>query len=124
MLRRSLEEEEEQRALLEKEKALQGIDWQQEKKLQMFGDVSHIHKLRLEEKEYIFEEKKISGMGRVIIPLYDICGDDFVEPIPECIDGKWHWTFIKAAKQEKLPMSEAEERAYKAVYHYGCFMNG
>ena len=118
-IQKSLEAEEKQKAAEEKEEMLSGVNWHYEEKLQLYGGLSYIHKIKIEKEEFLFEEKKISGMGRIISPLYEICKDAFDTPLPECKDGKWCWTYIQAGKETKLSMSETEERAFCIVYRYG-----
>ena len=118
-IQKRLEEESEKRARKEKEELLSGVIWTQKENLQLYGGVSYIHTIQLKNREFVFEEKKISGMGRVIIPQYEICKDTFGEPLPECIDGRWFWSYIQAGREEKLALSSEEERAYLIVYRYG-----
>ena len=121
-IQKTLEEEARKKEIEEKEKLLAGVSWKQEEHLELYGGISYKHYIQIEENEFIFEEKKISGMGRVILPLYEICKDAFDTPLPECIDGKWCWSYIQAGKEQKLPMSSLEERAFIIVYQYGLLL--
>ena len=118
-LQKRLEEEEERKSQEEKEQILSGVIWEQEEQLQLYGGISYIHRIRLENREFVFEEKKISGMGRVITPQYKVCGDCFDDPLPEYIEDKWHWSYIQAGREAKMRMTDTEERAYEIVYRYG-----
>lgn len=68
---------------------------------------------------YVLREKKVAGMGKIIVPEYEIAPGISDEALAECIDGKWHWTYLAMAHEEKLPMTEGEEKAYLIVYKYG-----
>lgn len=121
-IQKSLEQEAKQKAMEEKEEMLSGVVWKQEEIFELYGGPAYKHFIQLEDEEFIFEEKKISGMGRVIIPLYEICKDAFDTPLPECMNGRWCWSYIQAGKETKLPMSKTEERAYRIVYQYGLLL--
>ena len=118
-IQKNLEEEEARKASEEKEKQLSGVLWSHEESLMLYGGVSYLHKIQIENETYEFEEKKISGMGRVIVPKYEIGKDIFGEALPECIDETWYWSYIQGGKEEKFPMSCREERAFKIVHQYG-----
>lgn len=121
-IQKKLEAEEKRKASEEKERLLAGVEWKWEKKLQLYGGFFYKHWIRVEEEEFTFEEKKISGLGRVIVADYEVAKDCIGEALPECKDDKWYWSYISTGKETKLPMTEKEEKAYKIILKYGQLM--
>ena len=120
-LQKRLEEESLKKEREEKENMLAGVTWTKQENLQLYGGISYIHKIQFENSEFSFEEKKISGMGRVIVPQYTIDDNAVGEPLPELLEGRWFWSYIHEGKEKKLPMLEDEEKAYLIIYQYGVF---
>lgn len=114
-----LKKQEEEAYEREKEELLAGILWSHTEHYEIDGNKSFSHLLIIEGQTYVFREKKVAGMGRIIVPEYQIAPDVFDEPFAEQIDGKWHWTYLSMAQEEKMPMKEAEERAFLVVKKYG-----
>lgn len=103
----------------EKETFLAGMLWNKKENFQLDGGRSYFHEITVENRKFVFTEKKIPGMGRVVLPEYPVCGNPFLDPIPAKIEDKWYWTFIRGGKEEKVALDPLEERAYLAVYRYG-----
>lgn len=118
-IQKKLEEEELKKASEEKSRLLSGVEWKWEKKLQLYGGFSYKHWIRVGEEEFTFEEKKISGLGRVIVADYEVSKDCIGEALPELVDDRWYWSYISTGKETKLPMTENEEKAYKIILKYG-----
>ncbi|MBE5955244.1 MAG: hypothetical protein E7253_02205 [Lachnospiraceae bacterium] len=121
-MQKALEDAESEHLRKEKEKLLEGVSWVKKENLQLYGGVSYIHTIRIENEEFRLEEKRISGMGRVIVPLYEVAKDILGDSFSECIDDRWYWSYIKEGREEKLLMSGKEERAYLIVYRYGMLV--
>lgn len=121
-IQKRLEEASDQKEEEKKEAFLDGVQWKKEEKYNLYGGIIYLHSIQLDKKEYVFEEKKISGMGRVIVPQYDINQEGMFDALAECVEGKWYWSYIYGGKEEKVPMDPEEEKAYLIVYRYGCLV--
>ena len=114
-----LEQEEQRLAEEEKERLLKDAVWTYKESFQMDGSRAYLHGVKIGNQQFLFQEKKIQGLGRVVVPQYEVCKDSFGEPLPEWIDGRWCWTYVMGGREETLPMTPEEERAYRIVYQYG-----
>lgn len=103
----------------EKEAFLSDVIWIKKEKFQLDGSRSYSHDVTVGNRQFTFTEKKIPGIGRVVLPEYPVCGNPFLDPLPALVDEKWCWTYIRAGKEEKVPLDPEEEKAYLAVYRYG-----
>ncbi len=112
--------EEERRQEEEREELLSGVEWTQKEDFQMDGSLSYVHHIKIDHREFILKETRISGIGRVILPEYEIQKDSFGDPLPEFLDGKWYWACIMAGREQRILMEPEEERAYRIVLQYGA----
>ena len=121
-VQRQIEEKEHRLEEEERNQLLSEVTWTKEKCLQLYGGISYRHLITIDSQQYCFEEKKISGLGRVIVPEYEVSESILGEPVAKLIDGKWHWSVIHCFKEEMIPMTAREERAYLIVYRYGSLL--
>lgn len=120
--KKTLEEEKYNR---EKEKFLEGINWEtQECKIEDEGGITikYIHTLLLNGKTYVFSERNVFDFGRVINPEYEITKGS-KGGLATCENNKWIWRdFVPGKGYVKTrDMDRDEEHAYLAVQKYGKF---
>lgn len=112
-------------AKLEKEKAdaLVGIDWNTTEKISNADGKIYIHELTVGDKIYIFKERIVGSVGRVINPCYSIQEGMAPGGIVICKDGKYFWEYFESEEGWHIvrELEPDELKAYKIVSKYGKF---
>lgn len=116
---------EEEKYKREKEEFLEGINWEtQECKKEDEGGktIKYIHTLLLNGKTYVFSERNVFDVGRVINPEYEIVKGS-KGGLAKCENNKWFWMDFVSGKGyvKTRDMDKDEEHAYLAVQKYGKF---
>lgn len=106
---------------------MDGIDWKtQDFKTEDEGGkiIKYRHTLSLNGKTYVFSERNVYDVGRVINPAYEIVKGS-KGGLAKCENGKWSWMdFVPGKGYVKTRgMDRDEEHAYLAVLKYGKFAN-
>lgn len=118
-IQNQLKEKEEEAYEDEKKKLLDGVHWTHTEHYEIDGNQSFSHSITIDGHTYILREKKVAGMGKMVVPEYEFAPGVWDEPLAEWIDGRWCWTYFAMAREEMVPMKAAEERAFLIVKKYG-----
>lgn len=112
-------------AKLEKEKAdaLADIDWNTTEKMSNADGKIYIHELTVGDKTYIFKERIVGSVGRVINPCYSIQEGMAPGGIAICKEGKYFWEYFESEEGWRIirELEPDELKAYKIVSKYGKF---
>lgn len=101
-----------------KEKMLEGVQWNVEEYSERDEGgktKSYKHTLVVNGETFVFKERNLFDVGRVINPAYKI-SDEFSEGgIPSYKDGKWIWLGFNDGWEEVREMSQNEAKAFEIV---------
>lgn len=107
-----------------KEKMLEGVQWNIEEYSERDEGgktKSYKHIVTVDGETFVFKERNLFDVGRVINPAYKISNGFFEGGIPSCKDGKWIWLGLDDGWKEVREMTENETKAFEIVRKYGKY---
>lgn len=106
-----------------KEKMLEGVQWNVKEYSERDGGKtkSYKHTLVVNGEIFVFKERNLFDVGRVINPAYRISNEFSEGGIPSCKDGKWIWLGLDDGWKEVREMTENETKAFDIVRKYGKY---
>lgn len=119
----NLKKELEAKLAKEKADALAGIDWHMTEEMSNVDGKIYIHELTVGDKIYIFKERVVGSVGRVINPCYSIQEGMAPGGIAICKEGKYFWEYFESEEGWCIvrELEYDELKAYKIVSKYGKF---
>ena len=82
---------------------------------------SYKHTLVVNGEIFVFKERNLFDVGRIINPAYKISNEFSEGGIPSCKDGKWIWLGLDDGWKEVREMTENETKAFEIVRKYGKY---